>query len=48
MSRPVDRPFASFLTAATSPSRFPPESVPEVALMGRSNVGKSRDRKSVV
>jgi len=41
MSQPEDRPFASFLVAATSPSRFPPESVPEVALMGRSNVGKS-------
>lgn len=41
MSRALDRPVASFLAAATDPSRFPPESVPEVALMGRSNVGKS-------
>ncbi|HLW52359.1 MAG TPA: ribosome biogenesis GTP-binding protein YihA/YsxC [Candidatus Angelobacter sp.] len=32
---------AKFLTAAGSPSAFPPEGPPEFAFLGRSNVGKS-------
>ncbi|MEO5365973.1 MAG: ribosome biogenesis GTP-binding protein YihA/YsxC [Magnetococcus sp. WYHC-3] len=32
---------AKFLTGATSPGQFPPEDRPEIALAGRSNVGKS-------
>jgi len=32
---------ASFLTSAAQPSDFPPPSLPEVAVVGRSNVGKS-------
>ncbi len=32
---------ATFLTSATAPEGFPPETVPEVAFAGRSNVGKS-------
>jgi len=30
-----------FLLSATSPAQFPPPSAPEVAFLGRSNVGKS-------
>jgi GTP-binding protein len=30
-----------FLLSATSPAQFPPPSVPEIAFLGRSNVGKS-------
>ena len=33
--------FASFLTSAASPTQFPAESAPEIAFLGRSNVGKS-------
>lgn len=32
---------ARFLTSAASPSQFPPPSAPEIAFLGRSNVGKS-------
>ena len=32
---------AHFLTSAAQPSEFPPPSLPEVAVVGRSNVGKS-------
>ena len=32
---------AEFLTAAAKPGGFPPASAPEVAFLGRSNVGKS-------
>ena len=32
---------AKFLTSAASPDGFPPEGPPEVAFLGRSNVGKS-------
>lgn len=30
-----------FLTSATSPAQFPPPTLPEIAFLGRSNVGKS-------
>ena len=33
--------FARFLTSAASPAHFPTESAPEIAFLGRSNVGKS-------
>jgi GTP-binding protein len=33
--------FARFLTSAASPSQFPRPSAPEIAFLGRSNVGKS-------
>jgi GTP-binding protein len=33
--------FARFLTSAASPAHFPAESAPEIAFLGRSNVGKS-------
>jgi len=33
--------FAKFLTAATDPAQFPPPGPPEIAFLGRSNVGKS-------
>jgi GTP-binding protein len=33
--------FARFLTSAASPTHFPTESAPEIAFLGRSNVGKS-------
>src|SRR3954469_14974662 len=33
--------FARFLTSAASPKQFPAESAPEIAFLGRSNVGKS-------
>src|SRR5262245_14804520 len=32
---------ATFITSASSPSGFPPATLPEVAFAGRSNVGKS-------
>jgi GTP-binding protein len=32
---------ASFVTSAAAPSDFPPEGAPELAFVGRSNVGKS-------
>lgn len=35
------RVYAEFLTSAAAPAGFPPASVPEVAFLGRSNVGKS-------
>ena len=35
------RVLSRFLTAATAPARFPPPSLPEIAFLGRSNVGKS-------
>ena len=32
---------AEFLLSAVRPEQFPPETLPEVAFLGRSNVGKS-------
>jgi GTP-binding protein len=32
---------AHFITSAAKPEQFPPESLPELAVVGRSNVGKS-------
>jgi len=32
---------AEFVTSAARPDQFPAESLPEVAFLGRSNVGKS-------
>jgi GTP-binding protein len=32
---------AEFVTSAVEPSQYPPESLPEIAFGGRSNVGKS-------
>ena len=32
---------ARFVTSAAQPSGFPPPSLPEIAVVGRSNVGKS-------
>jgi len=32
---------AEFIKSATKPSEYPPESLPEVAIAGKSNVGKS-------
>lgn len=32
---------ADFVTTATKPSQYPPEKKPEIAFVGRSNVGKS-------
>ncbi len=37
-----------FLTAAVDPKQFPPPSVPEIAFLGRSNVGKSSLINSLV
>ncbi|HZZ38169.1 MAG TPA: ribosome biogenesis GTP-binding protein YihA/YsxC [Acidobacteriaceae bacterium] len=37
----VKRFHAKFLRSATSATQFPPEGAPEVAFLGRSNVGKS-------
>jgi GTP-binding protein len=37
----MTRVHARFLTSAAQPSDFPPPSLPEVAVVGRSNVGKS-------
>ena len=33
--------YPKFLKSATAPAHFPPPSVPEIAFLGRSNVGKS-------
>ncbi|MBL0214582.1 MAG: YihA family ribosome biogenesis GTP-binding protein [Myxococcales bacterium] len=41
MSRAHPRPRTSFVTSAASPKDFPPPSLPELAVVGRSNVGKS-------
>jgi GTP-binding protein len=35
------RVYPKFLLSAMAPEQFPPPSVPEVAFLGRSNVGKS-------
>src|ERR1700730_8115510 len=35
---PVD---ATFVTSAARPDQFPAETLPEIAFLGRSNVGKS-------
>jgi GTP-binding protein len=32
---------ARFVTSAAKPAQFPPENLPEIAVVGRSNVGKS-------
>ncbi len=32
---------ARFITSAAKPAQFPPETLPELAVVGRSNVGKS-------
>ena len=32
---------ARFITSAAEPKQFPPENLPEIAVVGRSNVGKS-------
>ncbi len=32
---------AAFVTSASTPQEFPPETIPEIAIAGRSNVGKS-------
>jgi GTP-binding protein len=37
----VKRFFAKFLRSTTAEEQFPPEGAPEVAFLGRSNVGKS-------
>jgi GTP-binding protein len=37
----MTRASARFVTSAAQPSDFPPPSLPEVAVVGRSNVGKS-------
>ena len=31
----------SFLKSTTDPDNFPPENIPEIAIVGRSNAGKS-------
>ncbi|HEY4180606.1 MAG TPA: ribosome biogenesis GTP-binding protein YihA/YsxC [Kofleriaceae bacterium] len=41
MSKPLSRPPASFVISASQPSEFPPPTLPEIAVVGRSNVGKS-------
>lgn len=41
MSRTRPRPNATFITSAAAPKDFPPPSLPELAVVGRSNVGKS-------
>jgi GTP-binding protein len=38
---PSTRRRAEFVTSATRPSQYPPAELPEVAFVGRSNVGKS-------
>src|SRR4030088_1718995 len=42
------RILARFLAAATDVSHFPPPSLPEIAFLGRSNVGKSSVINSLV
>jgi GTP-binding protein len=37
----VQRPEARFIMSAARPDQFPPPDLPEVAFLGRSNVGKS-------
>ena len=32
---------AEFIISATAPAQFPKEELPEIAFLGRSNVGKS-------
>jgi GTP-binding protein len=39
---------ARFITSAAKPADFPPEKLPEVAVVGRSNVGKSSLINSLV
>jgi GTP-binding protein len=41
MARSHPKPRASFVTSAAAPKDFPPPTLPEVAVVGRSNVGKS-------
>ena len=41
MSRAHPRPKTTFVTSAASPKDFPPPTLPELAVVGRSNVGKS-------
>lgn len=41
MSRGRPRPKSTFVTSAAAPSDFPPPTLPELAVVGRSNVGKS-------
>ena len=41
MSRAHPRPKTSFVTSAAAPKDFPPPTLPELAVVGRSNVGKS-------
>ena len=41
MSRSRSNPRATFVTSASMPSEFPPPTLPEIAVVGRSNVGKS-------
>src|SRR5512132_4111600 len=41
MSRGRPRPKSTSVTPPAAPSDFPPESLPEIAVVGRSNVGKS-------
>lgn len=41
ISHPMKPPIARFITSATHPDGFPREGPPEVAFLGRSNVGKS-------
>ena len=41
MSRARPRPPATFITSAAAPKDFPPGTLPELAVAGRSNVGKS-------
>jgi GTP-binding protein len=44
----MTRVAARFVTSAAKPSDFPPPSLPEVAVVGRSNVGKSSLINSLV
>ena len=37
----MSRLYPKFLRSATAPSQFPPPEAPEIAFLGRSNVGKS-------
>ena len=37
----ADRAFATFLLSAVEPTQFPTPDLPEIAFLGRSNVGKS-------
>jgi GTP-binding protein len=39
---------AQFVTAASDPRQFPPPGVPEIAFLGRSNVGKSSTINSLL